>query len=272
VAECRNYREDNSSFSAIPGKQDFLTWSTPLLLRATDITLDDCDVLERHINPYCSFAAPWTQKINSEIQISGEYTIEFWWKALRGTKLATKDSSWTEDTETMKRIIFFFKMAPLELLAEITLYENMLFVSFYGSCSDNEYENMNVGISQFENGRWYKTTITFGGFNVEGKRGVWVFHGSKGGFDFADWQWCRDDGMDFIQGMQLPVGILISPIEVTAAARRRKDIQESHYNPGISHRLRAHARSIVWSHTNTHAHNTLKCEESRVCKHFSRLL
>ena len=103
----------------------------------------------------------------------------------------------------------------------------------FGSCSAAEGENMDLGKGHYENGKWYHTTISLGGVNSDGKRGMWVFDGSTGAFDFADWGWCRDESMDFIQGMQLPGGILMSPIEVTAAALSPKVIQDSHHDRGI---------------------------------------
>jgi len=195
-------------------------------------------------SPYCSFPAPWTQTINTEIRASAGYTINFWWKALEGTKIAARQSSWKDDPETMKRIIFFSKMAPLEVLAEVMLSTNWrVYVQMYGSCADTEQDNMDLGGGDYEIGKWYHTALTFGGVNANGKRGMWVFDGSTGGFDFADWQWCRDETMDFIQGMQLPGGILMSPIEVTAAALSPKAIQESYYDRGISYCAASSLRS-----------------------------
>jgi hypothetical protein len=47
--------------------------------------------------------------------------------------------------------------------------------------------------------------------------------------DFADWDWCLSDTEDFIQGMSLPGGILISPIEITAAPLPAKAMQQRYY-------------------------------------------
>ena len=58
---------------------------------------------------------------------------------------------------------------------------------------------------------------------------MWVFHGSTGGFDFADWDWCLDDTMDFIEGIHLPGGVLMSPIEITTAPLSVKELQLRYY-------------------------------------------
>jgi len=44
--------------------------------------------------------------------------------------------------------------------------------------------------------------------------------------------------MDFIQGMQLPGGILISPIEVTSSPLSVKEMQQRYYSNQVSVRLR----------------------------------
>ena len=79
---------------------------------------------------------------------------------------------------------------------------------------------------------WYHAALTLGNTNKDGKRGMWAFEGSTGAFDFADWDWCRDATMDFIQGMQLPGGVLISPIEITSKPLGVKAIQQMFYDVG----------------------------------------
>ena len=237
VAECRKFKENPSSFPAIPGAQDWLRFSRNPDIFVGDIALDDCDVLERHINPYCSFAAPWTQKINTEIRASGSYTIAFWWKTLEGTQIPASLASYKEP-ETIQRIIFFSKMAPLEVLAEVVLNDDRrVHLIMYGSCDVSHVEDVEIdggSPGHYENGKWYHTVITYGGVNEAGKRGIWSFDGSTGGFDFADFGWCRDKSMDFIQGMQLPGGVLMPPLEVTGAAIDPRKIQKNYYDKGIA--------------------------------------
>jgi len=49
VAECRKYKENPSLFPAIPGRQDWLKFSTNVDYRPSDIALDHCDELQRRI-------------------------------------------------------------------------------------------------------------------------------------------------------------------------------------------------------------------------------
>lgn len=146
VADCRA-----KVAHTIPGKQDWLRFSrTPTSsYNNADIKLEDCDVLEQRISPYCSFAASeWTRSINAEVKANGGYTIDFWWKALPGTKIAERPSSWDEDPEIMRRIVFFSKMSPPEVLAEIMLMQTQrVRAHVYGSCSDKESENIDQGLS-----------------------------------------------------------------------------------------------------------------------------
>ena len=71
-----------------------------------------------------------------------------WWKALPGTKIAERGESWEQDPETMRRIVFFSKMSPPEVLAEFILMQTQrVRVQLYGSCFDTEMENMDLGRS-----------------------------------------------------------------------------------------------------------------------------
>ena len=56
-----------------------------------------------------------------------------------------------------------------------------------------------------------------------------VITNSNAALDFASWDHCLDDTEDLIQGMLLPGGILISPIEITAAPLPAKVMQQRYY-------------------------------------------
>lgn len=58
-----------------------------------NIKVWDCDVLQKTINPYCTFATPnnWIKKVNAEIRANRGYTIRFWWKAMKTTSWASID-------------------------------------------------------------------------------------------------------------------------------------------------------------------------------------
>ena len=81
VAECRQNKADLTNVAVTHRSQDWVKWLTTEGLTGLtfhDIKLQDCDVLERYINPYCSFPAPWTKQINAEVKKNGGWTIDFW--------------------------------------------------------------------------------------------------------------------------------------------------------------------------------------------------
>jgi len=240
VAECRKHKANPTS-TIIPGAQDWLKYSSLVEHKPyMDIKLEDCDVLERHIDPYCSFSAPWTRMINTQIKTYNGYSVDFWWKALEETKIARTEVHYKEDPELMRRIVFFSKLSPPTVLAEMVIADSVGYnVYLYGACSVVEREQTAfTSPIKHENGVWYRTAFTLGNMNDDGKRGVHLYHGSSVSFDFADWSWCRDETMDFIQGMQLPGGILISPIEVTSSPLSVKEMQQRYYSNQVSVRLR----------------------------------
>ena len=58
-----------------------------------------------------------------------------------------------------------------------------------------------------------------------GMRGMKVMAGSASNFDFSDWDWCLTEADDFVQAIQVPGGVLVSPIEITAAPLPDKALQ-----------------------------------------------
>ena len=65
---------------------------------------------------------------------------------------------------------------------------------------------------------------------VNGKKSLFLMAGSQPGTVKAlDWDWCQDETMDFIQGITVPGGVVMSPIEVTASPLSVKQLQESYY-------------------------------------------
>lgn len=62
--------------------------------------------------------------------------------------------------------------------------------------------------------------------------------GSASNFDFAPWDWCLTEADDFIQAIQVPGGVLLSPIEITAAPLVDKTLQERFYKAKPKYRVR----------------------------------
>ena len=194
-----------------------------------------CDVLEQLLDSSCSFSAPWTRQINAEIRAQGGFTIDFWWKALPGTKIRQRIMDKT-DTEAMPQITFFSRMSPPTRLAVVSFSQDYgTSFTLWGACSVSQTENINIQPpGNFENGVWYRAALQLGTrFPADhpsaGSRAISVLTNSKSGLDFADWDWCLGDTEDFIQGMSLPGDILISPIEITAAPLPAKAMQQRYY-------------------------------------------
>ena len=249
VKECRKLASDPSTAVTPPGAQawsrDLVSYMDKDLFTAWSTGGNYCDVLEQMLDSRCSFLAPWTQQINTEIKAQRGFTIDFWWKALPGTKIRQRASDATE-TDVMPRITFFSSMAPPARLATVSFQQvRGVFGEVYGACARSEIENANAlpPGGKFENGVWYRAALQLGtrfptGHSAAGTRGMSVFSNSKSSMDFADWDWCLDHAQDFIQGILLPGGILISPIEVTAAPIGDKEMQQRFYEQVPDFRLR----------------------------------
>jgi hypothetical protein len=245
VAQCRKN-------NTVRGNLDWL-WPTEFKPGGADIAVGDCDVLMSRIDPYCSFPAPWTQDVKAEIMRTGGVTVEFWWQALAGTKIPRAvplaGNQEARDPETMRRIVLFSKMSPPTVFAEIIFSQTLLVqITMYSTCGREQVEDVEVyGTPQsvLEHGVWYRTAFVLGAISTDGKRGLRVFHGSSAGsFDLAAWSdtWCFDDADDFIQGLQLPGGVLMSPIEITPSPLYAMEIQSKFYEQKPQYRVSDHLR------------------------------
>lgn len=74
--------------------------------------------------------------------------------------------------------------------------------------------------------------LTLSSLNVQ------IYSGSSTGTDFADWDWCYAPETELIEGMQLPGGIYMSPIEVTTAPLNVKEAQKRFYEAAPKMRVR----------------------------------
>ena len=251
VSECREIASNPSIAVTPPGgqawirdavsymdKHFFTAWSSGNISKY-------CDVLEQMVDSRCAFPAPWTKKINTEIKKQRGFTIDFWWKALPGTSIRQRASDNTE-TDVIHRMTFFSRMVPPARLATVSFQQDLgVFGEVYGACTRSEIVNANEPPpgGKFENGVWYRAAIQLGtrfplGHIAAGSRGMSVFSNSKISMDFADWDWCLDDNQDFIQGILLPGGILIAPIEITAAPIPATEMQQMYYKQVPNFRVR----------------------------------
>jgi hypothetical protein len=245
VKECRKVESNPSTAVTPPGAMEWTEYEhshmDTQLFTAWNADGNYCDVLEQMLDSTCSFPAPWTQQINTEIKSKGGFTIDFWWKALPGTKIR---QSYNEvDTDGMAEITFFSRMSPPTRLATIAFSSDIgTFIQVWGACSISDVENIcTCSQSNFEHGVWYRAALQVGTrypADQGGSRSMTVFTNTRPAMDFAGWDHCLDDTQDFIQGMILPGGILISPIEITAAPLPAKVMQQRYYESVSNFRVR----------------------------------
>ena len=55
---------------------------------------------------------------------------------------------------------------------------------------------------------------------------------------WQDWDWCLDASHDMIQGITVPGGVVMSPVEVLPAPSSIKQLQEHYYEARGSFRIR----------------------------------
>ena len=145
VQMCRNHKANPD---AIPPAADATAWKIlgtygPKPFMDSDIS--DCDKLEKIVNPFCSFSADWTRKINPEITAGGGYTIEFWWKAVEGTVIPVDNTDY-QRPEAMRRMVFFSRVSPPRVFLTIEFRSNFIdtFMHMYGTCTPLDFESMDV--------------------------------------------------------------------------------------------------------------------------------
>jgi hypothetical protein len=89
-AKCRE-NQRNPDKTPAPGITDWTCDSQAKLPQSMhmDINVTDCDVIARTVDPFCSFSNPgnWINKIHTEIKQNQGWTMDFWFKALEGTKI-----------------------------------------------------------------------------------------------------------------------------------------------------------------------------------------
>lgn len=245
VQQCRNHKANPDAAPPAAGATHWESTKTFGPKPFMDIDVSDCDKLSQVVNPYCSFHADWTKKINPEITAGGGYTIEFWWKAKAGTVIPVDNADY-QRPEAMRRMVFFSKVSPQRVILTIEFRSNFIdtFMHMYGTCASWQSEAMDVP-GKYETGVWYHTAAVLGAKNEDGKIGQIIMQGSRFGFDFADWGWCMNDENDFIEAIQLPGGVLFSPIIVTPRALPVKQLQQNYYAKKQSFSDLRHGPSIV---------------------------
>ena len=239
VKQCRdNEARPETSIAAGATGWTNVGWFGPRPFMDIDVT--NCDTLAKVIDPYCSFPGGWTKQINLEIKANGGYTIEFWWKALEDTVIPVDDADWQAKPEAMRRLVFFSKVSPPRVILSIEFRTNVreTHLMMYGTCTRGDVEDIALPGIKHKAGEWYSTAVILGAKNEEGRVGQIIMQGSNKAFDFANWGWCLGEDHDFIEAIQLPGGVLMSPIHVTPQPIPVKTLQKRYYTQHSSYLVR----------------------------------
>jgi hypothetical protein len=234
-----------------------------------DIPVTDCEHLRKVVNPYCAWGAAnthmarrdesnatrrgggstsasasvaastssvdWAKGMHKQVKATGGWTLEFWMRVDSRTRIPENNEDYKSQATSMRRIVFFSRVSPPRVLATLTLRSNFDDVEFqaYGTCSKDNVAKVSVNFPKEEPltpDTWFKISMVFGAKNKYGKKGISIMENSQMAFQvMQDLQWCESDD-DFIQAIQLPGGVLISPIQLTLKPLYLKELQERYYH------------------------------------------
>jgi len=206
-----------------------------------DINVRDCSVLKKVVDPYCTFGTARTDRrggesattttsssvsspamvfgseVHKEIKKNGGYTIEFWLKIDTKTRIPTNNDDYKTESTSMRRIVFFSKVSPPQVMATIELRTDLNDIEYtaYGNCEKSHKATISVDFPNADPltaGKWNKISLIYGALNEYDKKGIRVIRGSQCGFQFMDGiDWCESTD-DFLQAIQLPGGVMMSVI------------------------------------------------------------
>ena len=135
----------------------------------------------------------------------------------------------------MRRILFLSKVSPPRVLAAITLRKNFDDLEFeaFGNCYKHNQATVAISFPKADPltaNKWVKITMVYGATNTYGKKGIRIMQGAQSAFEYmSELSWCETDD-DFIQAIQLPGGIIMSPVEVTLSPLPLKVLQDRFYH------------------------------------------
>ena len=135
----------------------------------------------------------------------------------------------------MRRILFLSKVSPPRVLAAITLRKNFDDLEFeaFGNCYKHNQATVAITFPKADPltaNKWVKITMVYGATNTYGKKGIRIMQGAQSAFEYMnELSWCETND-DFIQAIQLPGGIIMSPVEVTLSPLPLKVLQDRFYH------------------------------------------
>ena len=185
--------------------------------------------------PSSSAPAGWGASMNTHVRASRGYTLEFWMKIDATTRIPENNGDYQANPTSMRRLVFFSRVSPPRVIATLSLRSAFNDVEFtaYSNCGERT-NSARVSINfpkatPLQPGMWFKISMVYGAVNKYGKRGIQIVEGCVSAFQYMqELDWC-DAEDDLIQAIQLPGGVLMSPIEVDLEPVGFKHLQEKYY-------------------------------------------
>jgi hypothetical protein len=138
------------------------------------------------------------------------------------------------EATSMRRILFLSKVSPPRVLAAITLRKNFDDLEFqaFGNCFKHNQASVAIKFTKADPltaDKWIKISMIYGAKNGFGKQGIRIMLGAQDAFEFmGSVSWCETDD-EFIQAIQAPGGIIMSPVEITLSPLPLKVLQARFY-------------------------------------------
>ena len=263
VAQCEQWKKNGQRGSSSASSVGALGYLIPADGSAysesyMDINVTDCINLQTVVSPFCAWGASnthmarrvsagssvsttavnWSNEMHATVKKNMGWTIEFWIRVDPRTRIPKTMEDYRANPTSMRRISFFSKVSPPRVLATLSLRSNFDDVEFtaYGNCNADTKASVAVNFPSAEPlvpGKWFKISMVYGAKNQYGKSGIKVMEGTQFAFQYMNGidvnAWC-DSADDFIQAIQLPGGVLISPIQLTLRPLPIKILQEHYYH------------------------------------------
>ena len=153
------------------------------------------------------------------------------------------------EATSMRRILFLSKVSPPRVLAAITLRKNFDDLEFqaFGNCFKHNQASVAIKFPKADPltaDKWIKISMIYGAKNGFGRQGIRIMLGAQDAFEFmSSVSWCETDD-EFIQAIQVPGGIMMSPIEITLSPLPLKVLQARFYQEMEKMHVRTGPRSV----------------------------
>ena len=174
-------RRPASNLSAAPGATGALIPAdkSPYEEQFMDVDVRDCNMLQQVVDPLCSFRAADMLGPASHRQIkkTGGYTLEFWIKIQKKTRIPSDNADWSKHADSMRRILFFSRVSPPRVLATISLRSGLetLELQAFGNCFATNKARIALRFSESEplrTGVWFKVVVVYGAKDKYGRLGI----------------------------------------------------------------------------------------------------